>query len=50
MDPTIKLIDQFEKIKTKKYQNDAGKEIVLTNSMKKIDLTKKCLIIKNIVP
>ena len=50
MDPTIKLIDQFEKIKKKKYQDDAGKEIVLTNSMKKIDLTKKWLIIKNIVP
>ena len=50
MHPIIKLIDKFENIKMKKYQYDAGKKIVLTNSMKKIDLTKKWLIIKNIVP
>ena len=48
--PIIKLIDKFENIKMKKYQYHAAKEIVLTNSMKKIDLTKKWLIIKNIVP
>ena len=35
MDPITKLIDQFEKIKMKKYQYDDGKKIVLTNSMKK---------------
>ena len=50
MHPIIKLIDKFGNIKMKKYQYDAGKKIVLTNSMKKIDLTKKWLIIKNIVP
>ena len=41
MDPIIKLVGQFEKIKMKKYRFDDGKEIVLTNSMKKIAFTKK---------
>ena len=50
MDPIIKLIDQFEKIKMKKYQYDDGKEIVFTNSMKKIVFTKKWIIIKSIIP
>ena len=41
MDPIIKLIDQFEKTKMKKYRYNDRKEIVLTNSMKKIAFTKK---------
>ena len=41
MHPISKLIGQFQKIKMKKYRYDDGKEIVLTNSMKKIAFTKK---------
>ena len=40
MDPISKLIGQFEKIKMKKYQYDDGKEIALTNSMRKIVFTR----------
>ena len=40
MDPIIKLINQFEKIKMKKYQYDDGKEIALTNSMRNFFFTR----------
>ena len=40
MDPISKLIGQFQKIKMEKYQYDDGKEIALTNSMRKIFFTR----------
>ena len=40
MDSISKLIGQFEKIKMKKCRYDDGKEIALTNAMRKIVFTK----------